>query len=147
KAPSRAHLDRLIQVGRAVLIDQRRKPGDAPESSINWPLDVVVDARGNVTGAVLPIIPRDLFHEVAGVGIRTLDHLVMARSDPPSAKFRVALLLRMAEILSFVNTSGLVHGDVNAKNLAWTVTPRPVMYLIDCDGMVPQRPTPTTGVA
>ena len=77
---------------------------------------------------------------------RGLEFLVMARAHPPSAKGRVALLLRMAEILAFVNARGLVHGDVTGKNLAWTVSPSPVMYLIDCDGMVPQHPPPTVGV-
>ena len=52
----------------------------------------------------------------------------------------------MAEILNFVDSRGLVHGDINGKNLAWTMSPVPVMYLIDCDGMVPQTPPPTEGV-
>ncbi|CAJ63785.1 MULTISPECIES: hypothetical protein [Frankia] len=35
---------------------------------------------------------------------------------------------------------------MNGKNLAWAVQPQPIMYLIDCDGMVPQQPAPKAGV-
>lgn len=144
KAPSLEHLDRLISVGRKVLIDQGRQPGETPESSVNWPVDVVSGPRG-VSGVLLPAIPPALFHEDFG-NVRTLEFLVMARAKPPAARGRVALLLRMAEILAFVNARGLVHGDINSKNLAWSVSPQPIMYLIDCDGMLPQQPPPTVGV-
>jgi hypothetical protein len=144
KAPSPEHLDRLISVGRNVLISQGRQPGDTPESSVNWPVDMATSSRG-VSGVLLPTIPQALFHEEFG-NVRTLDFLVMARAKPPAAKGRVALLLRMAEILAFVNARKLVHGDINSKNLAWSVQPQPVMYLIDCDGMLPQHPPPTAGV-
>jgi hypothetical protein len=144
KAPSPEHLDRLISVGRNVLISQGRQPGDTPESSVNWPVDMVTNPLG-VSGVLLPTIPQALFHEEFG-NVRTLDFLVMARARPPLAKGRVALLLRMAEILAFVNARGLVHGDINSKNLAWSIQPQPIMYLIDCDGMLPQQPPPTVGV-
>jgi hypothetical protein len=144
KVPSPQHLDRLIGIGRDVLIRDGRKPGETPESSVNWPVDVSVDAGEAVRGVILPAIPPALFNEYASV--RGLEFLVMARANPPSAKGRVALLLRMAEILNFVDSRGLVHGDINGKNLAWTITPAPIMYLIDCDGMVPQDPPPDHGV-
>jgi hypothetical protein len=142
KAPNRSHLDRLISIGRDVLVRDGRKPGDTPESSVNWPLDVIGGSTG-VQGVLLPTIPPPLFNEF---GVRGLEFLVMARGNPPSAKGRIALLLRMAEILHFVDSRGLIHGDINGKNLAWTLSPAPVMYLIDCDGMVPQKPPPTEGV-
>lgn len=145
KAPLRHHLDRLIEIGRDVLINQGKQPGDTPESSVNWPVDVVVDDKGMVSGVVLPTIPSSLFNAELNT-VRTLDFLVMARAKPPSAKGRVVVLLRMAEILAFVNARGLVHGDINSKNLAWAWHPDPVIYLIDCDGMLPQSPPPTTGV-
>lgn len=144
KAPSLQHLDRLIGIGRDVLIRDGRKPGETPESSVNWPVDVSVDANEAVQGVILPAIPPSLFNEYDSV--RGLEFLVMARANPPSAKGRVALLLRMAEILNFVDSRGLVHGDINGKNLAWAIAPTPIMYLIDCDGMVPQDPPPDQGV-
>jgi hypothetical protein len=144
KAPSLQHLDRLTGIGRDVLIRDGRKPGETPESSVNWPVDVSVDADEAVQGVILPAIPPSLFNEYDSV--RGLEFLVMARANPPSAKGRVALLLRMAEILNFIDSRGLVHGDINGKNLAWAMTPAPIMYLIDCDGMVPQDPPPDQGV-
>lgn len=143
KAPNRSHLDRLISIGRDVLVGDRRKPGDTPESSVNWPLDVIGGSTG-VQGVLLPTIPPPLFNEFGTV--RGLEFLVMARGNPPSAKGRIALLLRMAEILNFLDSRELIHGDINGKNLAWALAPAPVMYLIDCDGMVPQKPPPAEGV-
>jgi hypothetical protein len=144
KAPSLQHLDRLIGIGRDVLIRDGRKPGETPESSVNWPVDVSVDPNEAVRGVILPAIPPSLFNEYNSV--RGLEFLVLARANPPAAKGRVALLLRMAEILNFIDSRGLVHGDINGKNLAWAITPAPIMYLIDCDGMVPQDPPPDQGV-
>jgi hypothetical protein len=144
KAPAAADLARLVAIGREVLIAHRAVPGDTPESSINWPVDVVIGPSGAVLGVILPIIPARFFTEHGNV--QGLEFLVMARAKPPPAKARVALLLRMAEILAFVNARGLVHGDINGKNLAWTLNPVPTMYLIDCDGMVPQSPPPSVGV-
>ncbi len=145
KAPRRADLDRLVAVGRSVLLEQGKAPGDTPESSVNWPVDLVLTPSGRVKGVVLPIIPAALQDSALNT-VRTLDFLVMARAKPPASRARVALLIRMAEILDFVHSRGLVHGDVNGKNLAWSVDPNVIMYLIDCDGMVPQSPPPVAGV-
>lgn len=144
KTPSLQHLDQLIGIGRDVLIRDGRRPGQTPESSVNWPVDVSVDVNDAVRGVILPAIPPSLYNEYDSV--RGLEFLVMARANPPAAKGRVALLLRMAEILNFIDSRGLVHGDINGKNLAWAITPAPIMYLIDCDGMVPQDPPPDHGV-
>lgn len=145
KAPSSDHLQRLVSIGREVLIRQGQPIGSRPESSINWPIDIVRQPDGRIIGCILPAIPDSYFHK-EHKGVNTLDFLVMRRSSPPAAKFRMVVLLRMAEILSFVHSKGLVHGDVNAKNVAWTLDPEPAAYLIDCDGMVPQDPPPKTGV-
>lgn len=145
KAPRRADLDRLVAVGRSVLLEQGNAPGDTPESSVNWPVDLVLTPSAAVKGVVLPIIPAALQDSALNT-VRTLDFLVMARAKPPASRARVALLIRMAEILDFVHSRGLVHGDVNGKNLAWSADPNVIMYLIDCDGMVPQSPPPAAGV-
>ena len=70
------------------------------------------------------------------VPVGGLEFLVMARGNALSAKGRRWLTLRMAEILKLVDSRELIHGDINGKNLAWALSPAPVMYLIDCDGMV-----------
>lgn len=144
KAPRLDDLRRLVTVGRDVLLRQRQPPGETPESSINWPVDVVVGRDGRPRGVILPVIPPALM-KPSGIP-RGLESLIMTRERPPVAKARVVLLLRMAEILAYLDTLALVHGDINAKNLAWAVQPAPVMYLIDCDGMVPREPPPLVGV-
>jgi hypothetical protein len=145
KAPPAEHLERLVEIGRDVLIQQGLKIGATPESSINWPVDIVRLPNRQIIGCVLPTIPDRYFHPTLG-NVNTLDFLVMIRSDPPPATHRMIVLLRMAEILAFVHSKGLVHGDVNAKNVAWSINPAPEAYLIDCDGMVPQDPPPKVGV-
>jgi hypothetical protein len=144
KAPPRATLDRLVHIGRQVVVDQGVPVGTTPESSINWPLDIVADRAGWTNGVILPVIPKELFNEFGKP--RTLEFLIMARARPPMAQARLALLLRMAEVLAYLDSQSLVHGDINGKNLAWTATGNPVMYLIDCDGLVRQSPPPTVGV-
>jgi hypothetical protein len=145
KAPSVDNLRRLVDIGRDVLIGQNKTPGDTPESSVNWPIDVVLGRRDQTAlGVILPAIPRPLLNEFGKP--RGLEFLILARTNPPTAKGRVVLLLRMAEIQAYVDALELVHGDINSKNLAWTLRPHPITYLIDCDGMVPQYPPPQTGV-
>ncbi|MBF5028243.1 hypothetical protein IRY44_00680 [Micromonospora sp. ANENR4] len=145
KAPTAVHLEQLVEIGRDVLIQQGLEIGARPESSVNWPVDIVRQSDRQIIGCVLPAIPQRYFHPTLGT-VNTLDFLVMIRSKPPPATKRLIVLLRMAEILAFVHSKGLVHGDINAKNVAWTVTPTPEAYLIDCDGMVPQDPPPKVGV-
>src|SRR4051794_23345282 len=41
KAPPAEHLERLVEFGRDVLIQQALKSGATPESAINWPVDIV----------------------------------------------------------------------------------------------------------
>jgi hypothetical protein len=145
KAPQRQHLELLVSIGRQVIVEQRIPVGAQPESSINWPLDIVSGPGGAVTGVILPAIPRPLYHEDHNRP-RDLQFLILARSNPPAADARVALLLRMAEIFAYIDFRKLVHGDLSYRNLVWTLRPEPVMYLIDCDGMRPQDPPPTEGV-
>jgi hypothetical protein len=145
KAPPADEMERLVGVGRDVLFRQGLEIGARPESSINWPVDIVRTPDRKIIGCVLPAIPQRFFHPTLK-NVNTLDFLIMLRADPPPARFRMIVLMRLAEILAFVHAKGLVHGDVNPKNVAWTVDPEPAAYLIDCDGMVPQNPPPKVGV-
>lgn len=145
KAPPADKMERLVAVGRDVLFRQGLEIGTRPESSINWPVDIVRTPDRRIIGCVLPAIPPRFFHPTLR-NVNTLDFLIMLRADPPPARFRMIVLMRLAEILTFVDAKGLVHGDINPKNVAWTVDPEPAAYLIDCDGMVPQNPPPVIGV-
>ncbi|MGN9841284.1 hypothetical protein ACTMTI_24460 [Nonomuraea sp. H19] len=145
KAPRPAPFQRLVDVGRDILVQQGLPIAARPESSVNWPVDIIRDRGGRIEGCVLPAIPQRYFRADLGK-VNTLDFLVMRRGRPPAALSRVIVLLRLAEILAYVHDKRLVHGDLNAKNVAWTLDPQPTAYLIDCDGMVPQHPPPTVGV-
>jgi hypothetical protein len=144
KAPGPSTLEPLVDVGRQIIVRDGVPVGQRPESSINWPLDVIPGAYG-VEGVILPRLPGQLYDPQFGKP-RGLEFLIMRRAGPPAAKVRVALLLRMAEILAYLDMRRLVHGDVSGKNLVWSAAPEPVMYLIDCDALLPQVPAPTHGV-
>ncbi len=144
KAPSRHALDRLVRIGRDTVVSKRLPVGSNPVASVNWPVDIISDRSGRISGVILPAIPSALFNEFGKP--RTLDFLIMARAQPPQAGVRVPLLLRMAEILAHLDAQSLVHGDINGKNLAWQGAPTPTMYLIDCDGIVGKSPPPPAGV-
>jgi hypothetical protein len=145
KAPALDQLNRLVSIGRDVLVAQQRRPGSSREASINWPLDLIPGPGGTATGVILPRIPATCFD--ADGDIRGLEAAILARANPPGAQGRVALLIRMAEILDYLDDTQLVHGDISGKNLAWSLDPAPLMYLIDCDSLVPRKPPPTIGVA
>ena len=145
KAPARPALDRLVLIGREIIVGRRVRLCTTPESSINWPLDVVADTEGQARGVVLPAIPPSLLNEFGKP--RGLEFLIMRRAIPPPAGLRVFVLLRMAEILAYLDTHYLVHGDVSGKNLAWAAAPQLWVYLIDCDGMVGQTSALAHGVS
>lgn len=145
KAPARPALDRLVLIGREIIVGRRVRLCTTPESSINWPLDVIADTEGQARGVVLPAIPPSLLNEFGKP--RGLEFLIMRRAIPPPAGLRVFVLLRMAEILAYLDTHYLVHGDVSGKNLAWAAAPQLWVYLIDCDGMVGQTSALAHGVS
>jgi hypothetical protein len=139
-------LERVYQIGRDVLGTGRQAPGSTPEASVNWPVDIILHRwTGGISGVILPMIPAEFF--LANGHTRTLDHLLLQRASPPPASVRVAVLLRLAEIFRYVDHKQLVHGDLSAKNVVWRPGPEPGAYLIDVDGLQPQRPPPTTGLA
>lgn len=145
-APRRAVLDQLVALGRGTggLWDAS-KPPSSVLATINLPVDVVLDDGGATIGVILPRIPA-VFHKPSGRP-RGLESLIMVRARPPAARARVGVLFRLAECLRCLHAARLVHGDLSSKNVLWADPPKgaPLAYLIDCDGLVPQDPPPTTG--
>ncbi|MGW4232454.1 hypothetical protein ACWEF9_24740 [Streptomyces sp. NPDC004980] len=142
-----ARLGGLQRIGRDIVrsAERSRTFADSPSSSVNWPIDLVRDPRGRVSGVILPLIPAQFMQPSRPA--RTLDFLTLARSlpPPPDAEVRVGVLIRLCNILRYLETQRLVHGDVSAKNIVWHADP-PQVYLIDCDGLHPFHPAPTKGV-
>lgn len=75
------------------------------------------------------------------------------RVPPPGAAGRVAVVYALARLLEAwqrpvptkgaqpadaaedeCRTPAVVHGDLSAKNVLWTVTPVPAVFVLDCDG-------------
>jgi hypothetical protein len=140
-------LQRILRIGREVLVDRGDAVGSTPEASVNWPIDVVMTTQGTpgtVVGVVLPEIPARF--SGTGGSPRTLDFLVFARANPPDALVRVQVLIRLAEIFAWLDAKALVHGDLSEKNVVWCGPPQPGAYLIDTDGLQPQDPPPRQGV-
>ncbi|MFI7234685.1 hypothetical protein [Streptomyces cyaneofuscatus] len=140
-----ARLSGLQATGRTIVesAERSRTLGASPSSSINWPIDLVRDRGGRVLGVVLPLIPAQFLRSPRPA--RSLDFLTLARSDPPDAEVRVGVLIRLCNILGYLESRQLVHGDITAKNIVWHAEP-PQAYLIDCDGLHPFDPAPTTGM-
>ncbi|WP_345470854.1 hypothetical protein [Actinoallomurus oryzae] len=125
--------------GAAVLADT--EPAGTPDTSINFPIDVLVGGQA-VVGVILPFIPRPFLYDNGRP--RTFDHLCAAPADPPPAAFRVEALIRVCEILAVLEGAGLVHGDISPENLLWRPD-RPHAYLIGCDGLRPVGSAATRG--
>jgi hypothetical protein len=146
KAPDRRLLDRLVAHGReaAPLWHGPTAPRTA-RAMLNWPVDVVANGSGTVTGVILPRIPA--VYSLPGGKLQTFDYLFLARTKPPDAVTRVGVLFRITEVLNLLHSLRLVHGDISSKNLVWAHPPQsqPIVYLIDCDGLVEQKPPPKTG--
>jgi hypothetical protein len=142
-----ARLAGLQRTGLTIVqsAERSRTFADSPSSSINWPIDLVPGLRGRISGVILPLIPAQFMQPSRPA--RTLDFLTLARSvpPPPDAQARVGVLIRLCNILGYLESRQLVHGDVSAKNIVWHADP-PQAYLIDCDGLSPFDPPPQTGV-
>ncbi|PSM38211.1 hypothetical protein C6Y14_38395 [Streptomyces dioscori] len=141
---------RLSALGRGIVLNAEgtngdRKLGRTTETSVNWPIDVV-DGHQGIDAVVLPLIP-DSFMRLNSKGERhprTLDFLGMARADPPAADVRVGVLIRICDILVMLDGRALTHGDISWKNIVWREDDTHA-YLIDCDGLWPHHPPPTSG--
>lgn len=115
-----------------------------------WPLAVVTDS-GSVTGIVMPRIPDQFFRDFptpSGGSIRKEADFQMllndrkfleARSIGIGKKRKLGILIQVAELLRVLQGSGLVVGDLSAKNLLFSLEDGPdypgSVYLIDCDSV------------
>jgi hypothetical protein len=126
-------------------------------SSSAWPLSVVVGDDPEVAlGTVLPRAPhqfwvrhRDGSHRLASLSYlaNDPDRIAVAYGvmmPAPGAPERVALVYALARLLDAWQTGPdgsdgvppprIVHGDLSAKNVLWSLQPAPAVYVLDCDG-------------
>jgi hypothetical protein len=122
-------------------------------SSSAWPAAAVVEERdaGVALGALMPRAPAQFWlrHRDGPSRLATLSYLAgdpdrMAVAygvtvPPPGAPERVALVYALARLLdAWQGGVGplVVHGDLSAKNVLWSLQPAPAVYVLDCDGAV-----------
>jgi serine/threonine protein kinase len=110
-----------------------------------WPCAVVRDGD-TPTGFVMPVIPQTFFTALTTVkGTRSataefqhlLNHssVLAARGVSLDYGQRYGLLREVASALGFLHARGVCVGDVSPKNLLYSLSPHPAVYLIDCDAM------------
>jgi hypothetical protein len=120
-------------------------------SSSAWPVSVVVgDDPSMALGTVMPRAPNGFWvrHRDGRNRLASLSYLA---NDPdriavaygvmmpaPGAPERVALVYALARLLDAWQAGGsqlqVVHGDLSAKNVLWSLDPVPAVYVLDCDG-------------
>ena len=120
-------------------------------SSSAWPVSVVVgDDPSMALGTVMPRAPHGFWvrHRDGRNRLASLSYLA---NDPdriavaygvmmpaPGAPERVALVYALARLLDAWQAGGsqlqVVHGDLSAKNVLWSLDPVPAVYVLDCDG-------------
>jgi hypothetical protein len=120
-------------------------------SSSAWPVSVVVGDDPSVAlGTVLPRAPHGFWVRHRD-GTNRLASLSYLANDPdriavaygvmmpaPGAPERVALVYALARLLDAWQAGGaqpqVVHGDLSARNVLWSLEPVPAVYVLDCDG-------------
>lgn len=144
-------------VAYLALLGQAR-PGHAARvaSASAFPLAAVTGTdKARAVGTVMARAPGPfwLSHRDGPARLATLSYLA---SDPerievayglampaPGAAERVAVVYALARLLEAWQGRGpadglpvpaLAHGDLSAKNVLWSVSPVPAVYVLDCDG-------------
>lgn len=130
-----ARLDRLIE-WRNNLSEEAREFLD---SRCAWPL-VAVTEKGRTAGFLMRSAPDDFWVDMAGerhtLELQHLIHTAGAKAfgiQLPGPEQRLALVEKMADTLAFFEAHGIVYGDVNERNVLWTLETSPRVFIIDCD--------------
>ena len=121
-------------------------------ASSAWPRAAVVgDDPSLALGVLLPRAPAEfwLHHRDGAIHLATLSYLAGdpdriavaygASMPAPGAAARVAVVYALCRLLSaWQGGPGpqVVHGDLSAKNVLWSLSPVPAVYVLDCDGAV-----------
>lgn len=126
-------------------------------SSSAWPAAAVVGEHDatEALGVLMPRAPEEFWlrHRDGPSRLATLSYLTGdpdrmsvaygVTVPPPGAPERVALVYALARVLdAWQGGAGplVVHGDLSARNVLWSLRPAPKVYVLDCDGaLVGQR--------
>jgi hypothetical protein len=145
-----ARLDRLITWRHSLSGEAR----EFLDSRCAWPL-VTVTESGRTAGFLMRSAPDAFWAEMAGelhtLELQHLIHTAAAKEfgiELPGPEQRLALVESLADTLAFLEAHEFVYGDVNERNVLWTLADRPQVFLIDCDNARPaDLPAASAGVA
>jgi protein kinase-like protein len=132
-------LTRLIELGRQV----GSLANDSVSHRFSWPLSAVIDDQGVVVGVLIARVPSVFFARLStgGERLRDLNYLLYEGRaakvgvGPVAISDKLRLIKALAEALLFLHNNGLVHEDISAQNLLWTIDPEPKIFLLDCDSL------------
>jgi len=111
-----------------------------------WPCAAVVRST-RVCGYVMQAIPDAYMQTILTTTgsepiPREVQHLFVSDAisrknlgEVPKRTERFALAREMAYILGFFHKRGLVYGDLSYRNAVYTLRPRPMIMLLDCDAI------------
>lgn len=135
-------LQHLI-AARSALDDERRKRFDQLAA---WPLAVVEDEPGRVSGVIMELIPDRYFSSLnlpSGKVRRVstdIQHLVCDPSRAqktgaplPTEPQRRILCYELSYILGMLHKMDIIFGDLNPRNVLYALSPRPSIVMVDCD--------------
>ncbi len=145
-----ARLDLLITWRNSLSAEAR----EFLDSRCAWPV-VAVTENGQTAGFLMRSAPDDFWADMAGenhtLELQHLIHTAGAKAfgiELPGPEQRLALIASLADVLAFLEAHEIVYGDVNERNVLWTLKTSPRVYLIDCDNARPgYLPGETAGVA
>ncbi|WP_432055316.1 hypothetical protein [Streptomyces sp. bgisy022] len=106
-----------------------------------WPLCRVVEG-GRTLGFLMRHAPAHMTWRTAAGATKLLELQYLIR--PPKAAWqevvqpdpeqRRALALACVEAIGWFHDAGLVIGDISQANVLWSLSPRPAVHFLDCDG-------------
>ena len=145
-----ARLDRLVTWRNSLSGEAR----EFLDSRCAWPL-VAVTENGQIVGFLMRSAPDEFWADMGGelhtVELQHLIHTAGAKAfgiGLPGPEQRLALVESLADTLAFLEAHEFVYGDVNERNVLWTLKDRPRVFLIDCDNARPAAlPAASAGVA
>jgi serine/threonine protein kinase len=113
-----------------------------------WPLRVVVDRGGAVTGVIMRLIPDEFFQQLTLRSGRTArlpreaQHLFVQRSrceqlgwPYAEPRQRLQLCAQLSYTLAFLHRRDIVFGDISPRNVLFRLKPSVGMMLVDCDAI------------
>jgi hypothetical protein len=119
-----------------------------------WPL-CLVTRGGEVVGFLMRLLDDHWFQTIRlGTGDKyqprsaswlladsaSAARVGVAVPQPGGSLERLVLCAKLARVLALLHHGQLVYGDLNAKNVVFTLKPKPALVLLDCDAVKPNKP-------